>query len=164
MSESAKTILAAPLTNADSINQAITLDYSDWFDLNEDDLRCEAAESGADRELDFDWGNFVEKAYDRYEQLFSADRRIEKKIAIATDFVSRHGNNVVEAWPPHLVFGNKKWLAIFANLQDGIYGDVTSDEETDDDGNIVAAATYYRVEIGRFASASGCSVEFEWDA
>ena len=38
--------------------------YVEWFSINEEDIRIELAESGADREMDFD----IEKEFDvRYE-------------------------------------------------------------------------------------------------
>ena len=37
--------------------------FDEWFDENYDDLVCECAESGADRELDFDFERFCENRY-----------------------------------------------------------------------------------------------------
>ena len=45
--------------------------YDEWLDKNYDDLICECAESGADRELDFDFDNFCENRY--FEKLMQVD-------------------------------------------------------------------------------------------
>lgn len=37
--------------------------YEKWYELNEDDLRIECAESGADREYGFDFDDFCEERY-----------------------------------------------------------------------------------------------------
>jgi hypothetical protein len=38
-------------------------DFDEWLDGNYDDLTAECAESGADRELDFDFEQFCEDRY-----------------------------------------------------------------------------------------------------
>ena len=38
-------------------------EYQKWLDEHYDDLVCECAESGADRELDFDFEKFCEDRY-----------------------------------------------------------------------------------------------------
>ena len=43
-----------------------TLDYDQWLSAFEDHLTCLAAETGADRELDFDRGDYLEKHYNNY--------------------------------------------------------------------------------------------------
>ena len=40
-------------------------DYELWLEINYDDLVIECAESGADRELDFDFERFCEDRYFR---------------------------------------------------------------------------------------------------
>ena len=46
------------------------LSFEDWYDLNEDAINIELAESGADRELDFN----PEREFDRkYEQYLGCD-------------------------------------------------------------------------------------------
>ena len=42
------------------------LNFDEWLNENYFDLNCEAAESGMDRELDFDRDLFEEKKYDEY--------------------------------------------------------------------------------------------------
>jgi rubrerythrin len=37
--------------------------FEQWLERNHDELRCKAAESGADRELDFDLESFEEREY-----------------------------------------------------------------------------------------------------
>ena len=43
-----------------------TLDYDEWFGIYEDEINIELAESGADRELDFDPELEFEKRYQEY--------------------------------------------------------------------------------------------------
>lgn len=71
MSESTKRPLTTNLSASYSSGETTALDYDDWLNLNEDNLTCEAAESGSDRELDYDRERFAERAYDRYEKSFS---------------------------------------------------------------------------------------------
>ena len=42
------------------------LDYEQWFEKNDQDLTCEAAETGADREGGFSSEDFAEERYQRY--------------------------------------------------------------------------------------------------
>lgn len=42
------------------------LNYEEWYDLNEDEINIELAESGADRELDFDSEREFNKRYEAY--------------------------------------------------------------------------------------------------
>ena len=42
------------------------LNFDEWLNENYNDLNCEAAESGMDRELDFDRDLFEERKYDEY--------------------------------------------------------------------------------------------------
>lgn len=42
------------------------LGFDEWLNKNYDDLVCEAAESGLDRELNFDRGRFEDARYDDY--------------------------------------------------------------------------------------------------
>ena len=41
-------------------------DFDLWVEAYYDELVCIASESGADRELDFDWDRFVERQYEKY--------------------------------------------------------------------------------------------------
>jgi len=41
-------------------------DFEEWYEENEELLDIYAAESGADRELDFDSERFAEDMYDQY--------------------------------------------------------------------------------------------------
>jgi hypothetical protein len=43
-----------------------TLDYEEWFAVNEDEINIELAENGADREMDFDLELELEKRYQEY--------------------------------------------------------------------------------------------------
>ena len=45
---------------------AVTMSYDDWLAVHGDDLDCEAAESGMDREMDFDKGGWLETKYEAY--------------------------------------------------------------------------------------------------
>ena len=42
------------------------LDYKEWLYVHEDDIMIELAESGADRELDFDLESELEERYVQY--------------------------------------------------------------------------------------------------
>ena len=44
--------------------------YEDWYDSNEDDINIELAESGADRELDFNSEDEFEVRYAKYLKTF----------------------------------------------------------------------------------------------
>ena len=63
------------------------MDYDKWLDAHYDDLVCECAESGADRELDF---NFEDFCLGRY-QVYYPDiiKSIEQPIVNFTKRVSR---------------------------------------------------------------------------
>ena len=42
------------------------ISFETWLDLNEEEANCYAAETGADRELDYDSETFLERLYDEY--------------------------------------------------------------------------------------------------
>lgn len=42
------------------------LEFDEWYQNNCDDMAIFAAESGIDRELDFDWDRFMERQYEKY--------------------------------------------------------------------------------------------------
>ncbi len=52
-----------PLSN---LSVDMPLDFAQWYDLNADELFIQFAESGADRELDFDFELAAEKQYEIY--------------------------------------------------------------------------------------------------
>lgn len=39
------------------------MDFEEWLDKNYHDLTCECAETGADREYDFNFDDFCEKRF-----------------------------------------------------------------------------------------------------
>ena len=43
-----------------------TLDFEEWFAVNEDEINIELAENGADTEMDFDLELELEKRYQEY--------------------------------------------------------------------------------------------------
>lgn len=45
------------------------MQYQDWLTINEEELRIECAESGADRELDFDFDKFCEDRFNAVEKI-----------------------------------------------------------------------------------------------
>jgi hypothetical protein len=47
------------------------LEYEAWYNANEQELTCMAAESGADRERGFDSEAFAEEQYDKYLKTFA---------------------------------------------------------------------------------------------
>jgi hypothetical protein len=77
-----------------------------------------------------------------------------KKNEIARQFVESHKKNDPAEWQPMIKFGNEKLLIVYENLESGVYGEVSApyDDET------------RRVEIGKFDSATGNPIEFEWDS
>lgn len=46
------------------------MDYDEWYEFFEEDLHVYFAESGADREMDFDLEKALEKEYERYSSVF----------------------------------------------------------------------------------------------
>lgn len=48
------------------MHPATPLEFEQWLDINEDELKIQAAESGLDRDLDFDVENFLEREYEKY--------------------------------------------------------------------------------------------------
>lgn len=42
------------------------MEFEDWLENNEEELTIECAETGADRELDFDFERFCEYRYEEY--------------------------------------------------------------------------------------------------
>tara|TARA_R100000781_G_C4019885_1_gene106727 strand:+ start:85 stop:270 length:186 start_codon:yes stop_codon:yes gene_type:complete len=42
------------------------LSYTEWISINEEDIRIESAETGADREMDFDIEKELEIRYEDY--------------------------------------------------------------------------------------------------
>ena len=53
------------LIDWDNLDQQ-RLDYKEWLYVHEDNIMIELAESGADRELDFNLENELHKRYDEY--------------------------------------------------------------------------------------------------
>jgi len=41
-------------------------EFDEWYEENEDEIYISAAESGADRELDYDAEAYAERMYDQY--------------------------------------------------------------------------------------------------
>jgi hypothetical protein len=52
------------------------LNYSDWLELNHEEIEIELAESGADRELDF---NPEEETLKRYNKYLKQEYQVEKR-------------------------------------------------------------------------------------
>ena len=77
-----------------------------------------------------------------------------EKIELAKDFIQLHKDNQFQSWIPEKMSEEKLLLKVFSNLKNGLYGDVTSDAEYDDDGKIT---TMYQIEIGSHESKSGLS-------
>jgi hypothetical protein len=42
------------------------LNFEDWYNENEEELSIKAAESGIDREYDFDSDDYIEREYEKY--------------------------------------------------------------------------------------------------
>ena len=46
------------------------LTYEEWYELNESELHCRFAETGADREMDFNIEDEIYKLYEQYVRAF----------------------------------------------------------------------------------------------
>ena len=71
---------------------------------------------------------------------------------IAKDFISHHDDAALDCWQPVGLFGESKLLAIYHNLIEGLYGNVTEEDGT------------FSVEIGSQDSKTGNPYIFEWVA
>jgi len=76
---------------------------------------------------------------------------MQTRIQLAKDFVSMHKNANIDDWQPLYIFGNSKYLAIYHNLIDGVYGNTGSDDED------------RAVEISSHESKTGNSILFDID-
>ena len=52
--------------------------YVEWFSINEEDIRIELAESGADREMDFDIEKEFEVRYEDYRKSYKKGTENER--------------------------------------------------------------------------------------
>ena len=55
------------------------LNFDEWFSLNEDRINIELAESGADREMDFDAELEFESRYDEYLNSIDETKKYDDK-------------------------------------------------------------------------------------
>ena len=51
--------------------------FEEWLELNEENMYICFAETGADRELDFDVENELEKCYQEYEEKSTKEQQME---------------------------------------------------------------------------------------
>ena len=51
--------------------------FEEWLDLNEGDMYIYFAETGMDRELDFDMENELERRYQEYEEELVKEQQME---------------------------------------------------------------------------------------
>lgn len=56
------------------------MNYEKWYDTNEEELHMECAESGADRELDFNFDDFCESKYEEYLVDLYKENKENKKL------------------------------------------------------------------------------------
>jgi hypothetical protein len=54
------------------------LSYMEWFSIHEEDIRIELAESGADREMDFDIEKEFEVRYEDYHKNYKKETENER--------------------------------------------------------------------------------------
>ena len=54
------------IPSKEQIEQKTKMTFEEWLDLNEDELNIYFAETGMDRELDFNIENELEKLYEKY--------------------------------------------------------------------------------------------------
>lgn len=83
-----------------------------------------------------------------------------KKIQTAKDFVAAHKNSNIDDWQPLGKSGDEKYLAIYANIVDGVYGECRTNEKCDDDGNVISHATDFEIEISCDDNVDNRSVLF----
>ena len=87
---------------------------------------------------------------------------INEKLSNAKDFIQLHKETRLQSWIPEKMSEEKLLLRVFSNLENGLYGEVTSDAEYDDDGELVTVSTMYEIEIGSHESKSGRAHIFDW--
>ena len=51
--------------------------FEEWLDLNEDECNIYFAETGMDRELDFNIENELERRYQKYEEELAKEQQME---------------------------------------------------------------------------------------
>ena len=51
--------------------------FEEWLDLNEDECNIYFAETGMDRELDFNVENELERRYQKYEEELAKEQQME---------------------------------------------------------------------------------------
>ena len=83
-----------------------------------------------------------------------------EKIELAKDFIRLHKETRLQSWIPENLSEEKLLLKVFSNLKNGLYGEVTSDAEYDDDDGKIT--TMYEIEIGSHESKSGRAHIFAW--
>ena len=93
-----------------------------------------------------------EEAIEQAELYATNSMNDSEKIEVAKEFIALHKNPDVNDWNPIGQSDNKKFLEIFSNLEQGIYGNL----EDDGMGN-------WMVEIGSHESKSGNPITFEWE-
>ncbi len=76
-----------------SLKESEILSYDEWYDLYEEEIRIELAESGADRELCFDSEREFEKRYTKY-----------------IDSIMNEDLYVLVRWPESQNFMEEEWF------------------------------------------------------
>ena len=51
--------------------------FEEWLELNEENMSIYFAETGMDRELDFDMENELERCYQEYEEKLTKEQQME---------------------------------------------------------------------------------------
>ena len=90
------------------------LDYEAWYNANEQDLTCMAAESGADRERGFDSEAFAEEQYEKYLKEFKPLRLTQDDIT--DDFLERVEEDVGMGKAAWDCVGGKNLIASVLNV------------------------------------------------
>lgn len=75
---------------------------------------------------------------------------IQEKIQVARDFVGSHKDSNIDNWQPLDICGDNKWLAIYENIINGVYGECRTDGE------------YFEVEISSREHIDNCSALFSF--
>lgn len=86
----------------------------------------------------------------------------QQKIETAQAFVRAHKDSNIDNWQPLSVHGDHKWLAVYDNIVNGVYGECTTDEECDEEGNVIVEASSFEIEIDSHDHFEGRSVIFSF--
>ncbi|MBL4900602.1 MAG: hypothetical protein JKX76_13385 [Colwellia sp.] len=93
-----------------------------------------------------------------------------QKIKIAKDFAALHKDDDIREWDirnkqtqRYFEANDEAHLTIFYNLMGGLYGNIESNAELDDEtGELIKEADQFQIEIDSSQSHSGNPIIFDW--